>query len=55
MIWFILIGSMLLGIMLIRFTYLLEKKRHLKDRKDAEASMKEFMEMLNQKKKENEN
>jgi hypothetical protein len=27
----------------------------LKDRKDAEASMKEFMEMLNQKKKENEN
>ena len=55
MIWLILIGSMLLGIMVIRFTYLLEKRKHLKDRKNAEASMKEFMDMLQQKKKEDEN
>lgn len=54
MIWLILLGTMLLGIMVIRFTYLIEKRKHLKDRKEAEASMKEFMDMLNQKKKENE-
>ncbi|HSR38744.1 MAG TPA: hypothetical protein VLL95_07500 [Phnomibacter sp.] len=50
MIWLILIGSMLLGIMLIRFTYKIEKRRMDKDREATAAQMKEFMDMLNQKK-----
>jgi hypothetical protein len=53
--WLILIGSMLLGIMVIRFSYKIEKRRMDKDRAATAAQMKEFMEMLNQKKKENEN
>ena len=55
MMWFILIGSMLLGIMVIRFSYKIEKRRMDKDRAATAAQMKEFMEMLNQKKKENDN
>lgn len=52
MIWLILIGSMLLGIIVIRLTYKIEKRRMDKDKADTAAQMKEFMEMLNQKKKE---
>ena len=55
MMWLILIGSMLLGIMVIRLSYKIEKRRMDKDRAATAAQMKEFMEMLNQKKKENEN
>jgi hypothetical protein len=51
MIWLILLGSILLGIMVIRFSYKLEKNRHDKDRKDAAAAMKEFTDMLNEQKK----
>ncbi len=53
MIWLLYIGSLLLGIMLIRFTYMLEKKRHEKERLQTEKQMKEFMDMLNKKKNEN--
>jgi hypothetical protein len=51
MIWLMLLGSMLLGIMVIRFSYKWEKNKHDKDRKDTAAAMKAFSEMLNQQKK----
>ncbi|MCA0383729.1 MULTISPECIES: hypothetical protein [Phnomibacter] len=50
MIWLILLGSMLLGIMVIRFSYKIEKKRLDKDRAEAAKAMQEFQEMLKQQK-----
>ncbi|HSC55178.1 MAG TPA: hypothetical protein VLC98_16215 [Phnomibacter sp.] len=50
MIWFILLGTMLVGILVIRYSYKLEKRKLDKDRKEAAEAMKEFTEMLNKEK-----
>jgi hypothetical protein len=46
MIWMLFGGSLLLAIMLIRFTYGVEKKRQDRDRQEVAKQMKEFSEAL---------
>ncbi|HMP94854.1 MAG TPA: hypothetical protein PKD90_18385 [Phnomibacter sp.] len=49
MIWAILIAPLLIGLLVIRYTYQKERNKWNNDRKEAEKNMKDFMDMLNQK------